>query len=253
MQTHEYQNIFKNEGTHFYYLSTHRLILHLIRKATKKRNLKILDAGCGTGLFTKKLNKFGDVFGVDIHPEAIKLAKQRNIKVKKASINKLPFKSSTFDLITTIDVLYHRSVNDRKAIQEFYRILKPGGILIIRVAAFNWLITSHDRVVHTRKRFTKNQLQELLTKNKFELNKISYVNFSLLFFVLITRFLEKIFPPRSLRSHLLSLPKSLNYLLIQLFSLENSLLDILNFPFGVGIIAVCHKPNKGNNKMIPGH
>ena len=93
MEKIEYSNIFKHESKHFFYVSTHSLVLDLARKWTKgKQSLEILDAGCGTGLLLKKLKKLGKAKGVDYNPEAIKLARKRNVEVKKASINKLPFK-----------------------------------------------------------------------------------------------------------------------------------------------------------------
>src|SRR3989344_9097473 len=128
MQTSEYENIYKNEGHHFFYVGNHFVILNLVRRHAKDSTHNILDAGCGTGLLAKKLQSFGKVTGVDISPEAIKYAKKRGVDARLASIAKLPFKKATFDLVVSVDVLYHQKVkNDRTALLEFKRVLKPGG------------------------------------------------------------------------------------------------------------------------------
>src|SRR3989344_4672699 len=130
MEKTEYKNIFDNEGTHFYYVGTHKAVITLLNSYLKsKRNNLILDAGCGTGLLIKKLSTFGEVWGIDTSSEALKLAKKNNItKIKKASVEKIPFKDNYFDAIVSIDVLYHREVkSDIAALIEFKRVLKPGG------------------------------------------------------------------------------------------------------------------------------
>src|SRR3989344_8949493 len=132
MQTSEYKNIYLNEQTHFFYKTTHSIILTLIKKHLQSRGkLKILDAGCGTGLLTQKLGFLGQVWGVDISVSALSFAKKRGLsRLNRASIDSLPFSGKKFDLITCVDVLYHTKVNDKKAIKEFCRVLKPGGTLV---------------------------------------------------------------------------------------------------------------------------
>ena len=111
MQVSEYKNIFLNESTHFYYIGTHNTILYLVKiYLPKKKNPKILDAGCGTGLLMKKIGKIGRVWGVDISPEAIKFTKRRGIKnTIISSVEKLPFQDNVFDIVVSVDVLYHNN------------------------------------------------------------------------------------------------------------------------------------------------
>ena len=99
MQVSEYENIYKNEGSHFFYVGNHFVILNLVRQYANGVSHNILDAGCGTGLLAKKLQLFGSVTGVDISPEAIKYAKKRGVNARLASIAKLPFKKALADSI----------------------------------------------------------------------------------------------------------------------------------------------------------
>lgn len=78
MNISEYRNIFENEETHFFYRANHEIFISLLDQyLPKHKKLKILDAGCGTGLFAKKLEKYGVVTGADISSEAIKFSKKR--------------------------------------------------------------------------------------------------------------------------------------------------------------------------------
>ena len=150
MEIVEYENMYRNERDHYFYVATHQLVLSLIEKyaPTPKKQLKILDAGCGTGLLAQKMSKMGRVEAIDFSPEAVKFSKRRKIKVQQASIEKLPFPDDSFDVVVSIDVLTAASIkNDQVALREFNRLLKPGGILIMRVSAYPWLKLIHDKHV----------------------------------------------------------------------------------------------------------
>lgn len=194
METREYKNIYENEGKHFFYRANHELFLSRVRdlRTKNRRLLKILDAGCGTGLLAKRLKAFGEVTGVDIDTHAILYSKKRGIKVRKGSINSLPFKSRSFDTIVSMDVIYHKRVNDTKALREFFRVLKPGGTPLVRVPALPLLFSSHDQYVHTRERYTKRKLLEKLTQAGFKVRKITYVNSVLFFPTIVKVVFEKI-------------------------------------------------------------
>lgn len=242
MDISEYRNIFENEKSHFFYVGNHRVILSLVEKYTKAQDLKILDAGCGTGLLAKKLEKFGNIEAVDISPEALKFAKKRGIKVKQASVTQLPFKVNTFDLVVSVDVIYHKEVDDQKALSEFFRVLKPGGVLVLRVPANKWLNLRHDTHVHTRERYNKGELLEKLKIPGFKIEKISFVNFVLLPLAAIRYLFERLNPDREVSSGIeKTSPFFINAVLTFILFIEALLIAKLNFPFGLGLVAVCRK------------
>ncbi|MBI4032986.1 MAG: class I SAM-dependent methyltransferase [Candidatus Blackburnbacteria bacterium] len=246
METPEYKNIFENEKSHFFYVANHKIALSLVKKYAAVARLKILDAGCGTGLLAKKLERFGGVWGIDISPEAVRFAKKRGVRVQKASVEAIPFKDKFFDLVVSVDVIYHKAVDDKKALREFFRVLKPGGVLVLRVPATPILATSHDKHVHTRERYTKSMLIEKLIDAGFIVEKVSGVNLLLAPIALTRHFWEKIMPPSKTGSGVVRLPRLINSILAFLLSLEVPLLGLFNLPTGLGLIAVCRKPTQQN-------
>lgn len=253
MQASEYRNIFLNEDSHFYYLGTHNTVLGLLNKylSPKRRALKILDAGCGTGLLMKKLEKFGKVWGVDISPEAIKFTKQRGIKnVIQSSVEKLPFQENFFDLVVSVDVLYHQQVeSDLHALKEFYRVLKPDGFLIVKVPAFNWLRGTHDVVVATRQRYTKKELGRKLKQAGLKIRKLSYANMAIFPAAVLKRLMER-FMPSSPASDVGVLPRYLNRALIKIMGIEDKLMMLTGLPFGLSVFAVAQKSENSDNKRV---
>jgi len=245
MQTNEYHRLAKIENSHWWYKSLHRLLLETIKnlfKSTKK--IKILDAGCGTGGFTNQLLLFGQVTGLDISPLALDLAKKKYPKIKfiKSSVNKLSFNKNLFDLVTSISVLYHRQVNDLKALKEIYRVLKPKGYIIIVLPAFSWAYSHHDQAVHGKKRYTLSQATSLLKKSGFKITYARYL-FSFLFPIfLIKRMIEKLTPTSKTVSDLTLPHKLMNSLFYWFCRLEWLIANrYFRLPFGSSIIIVAQK------------
>ncbi len=249
MNISEYKNIYENEAKHFYYVGYHQILLSLLKiYLPKKKGLRILDAGCGTGLFAKKLKQFGDVYGIDMSRDAVEFAKKRGLKVKKASITELPFKDNSFDLIVSNDVICHKSIkNDKQAICELTRVLKPGGILLLKLPAFGWLMGAHDTQVHTKRRYTKEEVYTLLGKCGHKVIKSTYIGSFLVLPVMIKNVLDKLSNNSSYSSVQNTWPP-LNNLLIYLFTMERVFVSFLSIPLGITIITVSIKNNGKKSK-----
>lgn len=249
MQKKEYYNIFSNEETHFYYTSVHKTIDALIKEYSKKKNPKILDAGCGTGGLLIKLQSIGKIYGIDNSEHAIKLAKKRGLKnIKKGSVLKIPFRPNTFDIVTCIDVLYHEQVtNDSEAIKEIFRVMKVGGVLILKLPAHNWLRGTHDKVVHTRHRYNLKEVKNLLMTGGFQIKKLSYSYLFLFPLVVLKRFLDQILK-LGVSSEIGRLPSNLNLILEKIMNAERKIFLKQDLPTGLFIYAVAIKPNMGKHK-----
>jgi len=242
MRTDEYQRINELASFHFWYQGSRDLLEKLIRKYSKGKNPKILDAGCGPGAMLPALVKFGQVFGIDISSEALKFCKERNFEVKKGTVEKIPFKDNFFDLVICFEVLYHKDVdNPQKAIGEFFRVLKPGGFLILREPAFTFLFRTHDKVVQTARRFTKKDLVDLFKGAGFIIKKATYTNVFLFLAILIKKLFEVFEKRNSEKSDLKSLPNWQNLFFLKFFQMENFLINFFDFPLGSSVLIVGRK------------
>lgn len=248
MEKAEYQVMFAVEKKHFWYRGMGRISNTLLRRYLSHRtNNTILDAGCGTGGALLFLQKFGKPTGIDISPLALTYCRKRGLKnIKRSSIEKLPFSDKKFDLVTCFDVLCQQEVkNDTRALHEFYRVLKPGGILLLRVPAYNWLRSYHDISVHTKHRYTRFEINTLLKEAHFTLLKSSYINTLLFPLIFLKRILLHFSPPK--HSDVRPVPSFLNQLFFISLLIESSLIRYLDFPFGVSLIVVAKRPRGDSN------
>ncbi len=246
VETGEYKNIYKNEGSHFFYTSTHYLVEKLIRKYAGNGKLTILDAGCGTGGLAKKLSHLARVSAIDFSAEAVKLAKKNDIHAKLASINSLPFADNSFDLVTCVDVIYHRQVNDREALSEIARVLKRGGVLILRVPANKFLMSAHDVHVHTARWYSKKKLANKLRRAGFKIKFISYVHAPIFPISFIRVVLERL-TRKAAVSTVGEVNPILNMILAAVLKLEAKMISGgVMMPFGQGLIAVATTNRQSN-------
>lgn len=138
-------------------------------------DVSILDVGCGTGGMTSFLGRWGTVIGVEPSPLARRLCRRRGVRVVAASAEKLPFRANSFDLVTPFDVLYHRNVNEPRALREAYRVLKPGGMLVVTDCAIPWLWSKHDEAMCAKRRYWRRELTALVAAAGFEMYQSSYM------------------------------------------------------------------------------
>src|SRR5438128_6531584 len=136
MEREQYAIMARREERHWWYAGMRRVALAVLGSALNgHQRVRILDAGCGTGGTTVELRRFGDVVGVDLAWEALEPARRRGLtSLARASIERLPFADAAFDAATSFEVVYHLGVaNDGAALREMRRVLKPGGLLLLRV------------------------------------------------------------------------------------------------------------------------
>ncbi len=130
----------------------HQAIIGRIRAGGDDRPLRILDVGCGTGIFARRSLEAlpgATVWGVDL--VAAMLAKGRSrwrayrgrITPVQGDSERLPFRNGTFDVVTCANSFHHYP-HQQRAVEEMHRVLKPGGRLILvdgsRDSAWGWLI-----------------------------------------------------------------------------------------------------------------
>ncbi len=244
MLEQEYQKMFEMEGRDWYFRGKRAIISRFLSRQPERQGMKILDVGCGTGINMQLLSSFGETYGIDLNSAALNFCRQRKLpNLALSSIERLPFKSNTFDLVTCLDVLYHKGVKDDvAALKELERVAKSGALLLITESALKQLWSEHDQAVEARTRYSLGDFREKLSNTTFEILKATYWNF----FVLPAVFLlKKMHPPKEnpseAKSNVRILPFPLNFILTKAVSLEALLMKIINFPIGVDLFIAARK------------
>lgn len=141
---------------------------------------RVLDAGCGTGGFLRRLGLAQPVlarFGLEYNPQAaVRAALKSSAPIASGSINDLPFEAGSFDAAVSLDVLCHRAVDPAQALAELRRVLRPGGLLLLNLPAYDWMKSAHDERVHNDRRFTATAARALLRQAGFERVSARYWN-----------------------------------------------------------------------------
>lgn len=239
MKVSEYDRLASVESSHWWYRSIHKLILDIVSRYSRGN---IVDIGCGTGGLTRKIGRYGQIVGVDYSEHALSFASKKGLHCVQGSANSLPLKKSTFNLATSISVLYHRDVEETLAIKEMSRILKTKGIAIVVVPAFRWFYSIHDKLVFTKKRYTRGEIEHLLKDGGFKILESRYI-FSFLFPIFCAKRLSEKYIKWLRVSDLTEVPFWLNFIFYWTCRIEWSLYDIAHiiFPFGSSIIIVAQK------------
>jgi SAM-dependent methyltransferase len=244
MDTKEYETMFAVEDRHWWYVGMQRITTTLVARLYPHRtDLHILDAGCGTGAAMRYLSPFGTVTGCDLSALALHFCQQRGLlRLSQASVTCLPFSDGCFDLVISFDVLCCHGVGDyRHALGEFGRVLKPGGRILLRLPAYNWLRGHHDKFVYIAHRFTTKELQQTLALGGFVVEKLSYANTFLFPLALGKRLVvEKVIPPGD-GSDVHPNPIWQDTLLARFLFAEARWLVRHTLPFGLTVIAVGRK------------
>lgn len=244
MEPTEYKTMYQVEDRHWWYVGMQRITLGLIRSLYPQRSdLRILDAGCGTGAAMTYLAPFGQVTGLDFMSSALEFCQSRGLsRLVQGSVTQVPLAANQFDLVTSFDVLCHRSIGDYgHALAEFARVLKPGGHLLLRVPAYNWLRGHHDKVVHTEHRFVAGELKEAYTAVGLTAVRLTYANTLLFPAALGKRLAEQIFPVDGETSDIHPNPPWQDNLFSRFLFAEAAWLQKFGLPFGLSLIAIGQK------------
>lgn len=256
MEQVEYEVMAAVERDHWWYGGMRAVSSVLIERVyPRAANLRILDAGCGSAGNAPFLQRYGEVVGLDLEPLALRYG-QANLpgRVVCGSVQNLPYQTGSFDLVTSFDVLYHMQVADEvAALQEFWRVLRPGGRLLIRLPAFELLKSKHDRLVHTRRRYRLADLRQIVDEAGFLVEFATYAN-SLLFLPrLLQRMLHQALPALERNeSDLMLGDRLLNDLLRLPLALEARWLARGGrFPLGTSVICLARKELDGDDTARP--
>jgi len=216
--------------THWWFRSRRLLLIDELERMPGKVG-RILDVGCGEGLFFADLERFGIVEGVE--PGA-------NIEQTSGGvIHNRPWDSTfesphSFDRILFLDVLEHLD-DPVDALRTARNMLTPGGRILVTVPAFRCLWTSHDDLNHHRARYNRALLSKEAGEAGLAVEKSTYFFHWVFAAKLLVRAKEAVTGPGGVPG----VPSpSINRLLMRLSVAERALLSWMRLPFGSSVFAV---------------
>ena len=245
MNLAEYQRMYEAEERQWWYAGMRALSLALLSRplaalARDGAAVRVLDAGCGTGNNLVHLARYGRAVGVDLSQEALVFCRTRGVAAARAGLLALPFRDGCFDCVTSFDVIYHRWVeDDAAAVREMARVLKPGGVLLVRVPALRILWGAHDEAVHSRHRYTRGELRRLLEGAGLRVVRATYANSLLLPLVAARRGLDRLTGREG--SDVGFLPAPLEWTFHGLLKAEALWVRRFSFPLGSSVFALARK------------
>lgn len=235
----------KIEATHWWFVERRRLFATLIRKTAIPSDATVVDIGTGTGANLRLLRQMGfaQVVGIDPSADAAHWCAEKGLgDVHTGDIRALPLADASVDLLLATDVIEHVD-EDKQAVAEIWRVLRPGGTALITVPAFPSLWGLQDVKSHHYRRYRMTPFLQLLERSGLVVEKKFYFNYLLFAPIFAARQVI-----RWLRVELGSENEVnnalLNRVLSFIFRFDVMTAPILKPPFGVSILALVHRPEK---------
>jgi SAM-dependent methyltransferase len=235
------------EARHFWFRGFRAFVLPLLRDATAGRSeLRLLDCGCGTGANVALLERFGRAYGFDRSAVGLRIGRGAGrTRLALADAAAIPCGDAVFDVATSFDVLYSLGDDDeRRAIAEMHRVLRPGGALVVNVAAMEMLRGDHSVLSREVRRYSRDDLRARLTAAGFVVERITYTNATLFAPLAVVRAWQR---RRGLREEReaqqeITVPSApINAVLSALMWMESVWLRRFDEPFGSSLLCLARK------------
>lgn len=235
-------------ATHFWFRGFRGFVIPAVEAvAAGRRDLRILDCGCGTGDNLPWLSTFGRASGVDLSAGGAAATHDLGFRAARADITRLPFATGTFDLATSFDVL-QCVPDDAGAVAEMARVLKPGGAVVLTVAALEALRGDHAEVWEEFQRYTRRSARALVTAAGLVPERVDYLFASLFPLMVTTRTLQRLtrrFRTLDPDSDIRVPSAPVNGALTWLVAREAAVAQRLPMPIGSSLLIVARKPRQG--------
>jgi SAM-dependent methyltransferase len=240
------------EARHFWFYGFRAFVVPFVRQAVAGRaDPQILDCGCGTGANLDWLARFGRATGFDLSETGLRLGQSAGRRrLVRASVDAAPFRDGSFDVVTSFDVLYSLpDADERAALSEMYRLLRPGGYVVINVAAMESLRGDHSVLSREIRRYSRALLRARLAQAGFDVERITYTFASLYLPMWIARSWQR---RRGLRreheagaQQEITVPgAAVNAVLTAMLQLEAAFVRRLDLPFGSSLTCLARKPER---------
>ena len=234
------------EASHFWFRGFRRFIVPVLDAVTAgRKGLRLIDCGCGTGANARMLSRYGRAFAFDLSTwGSSRAAQQAPSSVVRSDITHIPFAAASFDVATSFDVLQCVSA-DAAAVAEMARILKPGGVAVLTVAALEILRGDHSEVWNEVRRYTPESARALVERAGLQVERVSYLFASIFPLMLVMRTSQRLlrrYRPLRRDSDITVPPAPVNAMLTWLVGGEAAVANRIPMPIGSSLLVVARKP-----------
>ncbi|MEO8275542.1 MAG: class I SAM-dependent methyltransferase [Thermoanaerobaculia bacterium] len=228
-----YRELFER---HWWWRAREDVVLQALRDLRPHRaDRKILDIGCGDGLFFPRLAEFGEVQGVEADAALVAERGPYRNRIQVGPFDETFQPDQPFDLILMLDVLEHLP-DPRSSLRHAATLAAKNAFMVVTVPAFRWLWTEHDRWNQHRTRYTKRGLRLEAEASGWKVERAFYFFHWLVLAKLVARAREA---ASSSRAQPEVVPSSgVNKAALGLSRLERRLLGPLRLPVGSSLLAV---------------
>jgi SAM-dependent methyltransferase len=182
------------ERTHFWFRGFRAFVQPEVARAVAGlSDAVIVDCGCGTGANVEWLQQYGRAYGFDLTWNGLVLGRRMGRRrLARASIGAIPFPTACADLATSFDVFQCLpDPIEGDAARELWRILKPGGRLVMNVAALDVLRGRHATLSQEVRRYTPGRLRRVIETAGFRIVRLTFVHATLFPLMLPVRMLQR--------------------------------------------------------------
>ena len=247
MELREYELMDAAEGRMWWYRALHVRLCDALAGVRGR----VLDAGCGTGGLLVALAAARPdlaLTGIEwAQPAAGRARAKSGAAIARGTVNALPFADAAFDAAIGADVLCHGGVDPAAALAELRRVLRPGGVLVVNMPAYGWLLSAHDRQVHNVRRWTAGATRAALVRAGFGQVRARYWNGLLLPVMVVQR--KLIARGEAAGSDVAPFSPWLDATLHAITAAERSLR--LSMPAGGSVLATAIRPSRTSPPRTP--
>jgi SAM-dependent methyltransferase len=233
------------EATHFWFRGFRKFVAPVLADVANGRpGLRLVDCGCGTGHNLRLLRPHGKAVGFDLSEAGPARAHATGLTVLRGDVTRIPLASASFDVATSFDVLQCVEA-DVDAVREMARIVRPGGVVVMTLAALDSLRGDHAEVWQEVRRYTPATARLLVETAGLRPERVSFLFASLFPLMASVRLVQRVTRRfgRTVRADTdITVPAGpVNLLLTALVSAEAALVRHVPMPIGSSLLVVARK------------